>query len=58
MFGNTDGRVIAHGLSVGGANFIQKPFTVDGLARKVRDALKKPANGSKLLQKFDIQSRL
>jgi len=57
MSGYTDGRIIAHSLAVEGINYIQKPFTVDGLAKKVRDVLKKRADGSKLLQEFDFQYR-
>ena len=38
-----------------GLQRIQKPFTVEGLARKVKDVLKKNAYGSKFLQKIDIQ---
>jgi DNA-binding response OmpR family regulator len=50
--GYTDSRIK---FAADGPNYIQKPFTVEGLARKVRDVLKKTADGSKLLQTFDIQ---
>ena len=50
MSGYTDNRVI---FRADDTNYIQKPFTVEGLARKVRDVLNKTAVGSNLLQKFD-----
>jgi two-component system cell cycle sensor histidine kinase/response regulator CckA len=52
MSGYTDSRTI---LGADDANYIQKPFTVEGLARKVKDVLKKNADGLKFLQTFDIQ---
>jgi len=39
MSGYTDGSVIAQGIIDGTSNFIQKPFTGELLARKVRTAL-------------------
>jgi signal transduction histidine kinase/CheY-like chemotaxis protein len=50
--GYTDDAIIRHGIVDQGKNFLQKPFTFDGLARKVRAVLDesgKPArvNGSK-----------
>jgi len=48
----TDNRIK---FAADGPNYIQKPFTFEGLAKKVRDALKKAGDGSKFLQKFDIQ---
>ena len=51
MSGYTNSRIK---FAANDANYIQKPFTVEGLARKVKDVLKKNADGSKLLQKFDI----
>jgi PAS domain S-box-containing protein len=39
MSGYTDNAIAHHGIFDKGINFIQKPFTVDGLARKVREVL-------------------
>jgi two-component system cell cycle sensor histidine kinase/response regulator CckA len=41
MSGYTDNAVLHHGVLEKGTNFIQKPFTVDGLTRKVRKVLDK-----------------
>jgi len=41
MSGYTDHAIVHHGVLEPGINFVQKPFTVDGLARKVREALDK-----------------
>jgi hypothetical protein len=41
MSGYTDNAIVHHGILEKGTNFIQKPFTVDGLARKVREVLDK-----------------
>jgi two-component SAPR family response regulator len=37
--GYTDNTIAHHGVLEKGMNYIQKPFTVDGLARKVREVL-------------------
>jgi FixJ family two-component response regulator len=37
--GYTDGGIGAHGMLEDGASFLQKPFTTDSLARKVRSVL-------------------
>jgi two-component system cell cycle sensor histidine kinase/response regulator CckA len=37
--GYTDDAVLRHGVREGSAAFLQKPFTLDGLARKVREVL-------------------
>jgi CheY-like chemotaxis protein len=41
MSGYTDNAIVHHGVLGEGMKFIQKPFTVDGLARKVREVLDK-----------------
>jgi CheY-like chemotaxis protein len=41
MSGYTDNAIVHHGVLEKGMNFIQKPFTLDGLARKVREVLDK-----------------
>ncbi len=41
MSGYTDNAIAHHGILEKGTNFMQKPFTVDGLARKVREVLDK-----------------
>ena len=39
MSGYTDNAIVHHGILEEGTNFIRKPFTLDGLARKVREVL-------------------
>ncbi|MDH4266316.1 MAG: response regulator [Deltaproteobacteria bacterium] len=41
MSGYADGAIVHHGVLDKGVNYIQKPFTFDGLARKVREVLDK-----------------
>jgi two-component system cell cycle sensor histidine kinase/response regulator CckA len=41
MSGYTDNAIVRHGVLEEGVNYIQKPFTVEGLARKVREILDK-----------------
>ena len=41
MSGYTDNAIVHHGVLREGIDYIQKPFTVDGLARKVRGVLDK-----------------
>ena len=41
MSGYTDNAIAHHGIFDKGINFIRKPFTVDGLVRKVREVLDK-----------------
>lgn len=44
--GYTDQEVCGLGLRPGSPNFLQKPFTVEALARKVREVLDAPAGGA------------
>jgi FixJ family two-component response regulator len=37
--GYTDETIVQHGILAAGMAFLQKPFTVQGLARKVREVL-------------------
>jgi len=39
MSGYTDAAVVRHGLVAEGARFLQKPFTPEVLARKLREVL-------------------
>ena len=41
MSGYTDNAIVHHGILEDGANYIQKPFTIDGLTRKMREVLDK-----------------
>jgi PAS domain S-box-containing protein len=42
MSGYTDDHIVHHGVLEEGMNFIEKPFTADVLARKIRDVLDAP----------------
>ena len=41
MSGYTDDAIVRHGVLKKGVNYIQKPFTMEALARKVREVLDK-----------------
>ncbi len=41
MSGYTDNAIVHHGVLEEGVNYIQKPFTIDKLMRKVREILDK-----------------
>jgi DNA-binding NtrC family response regulator len=41
MSGYTDNAVFHHGVLEKGVNYIQKPFTIDGLMKKMREVLDK-----------------
>ena len=44
MSGYTDNAIVRHGALGKGVNYIQKPFTMEGLARKVREVLDKESD--------------
>ena len=44
MSGYTDNAIVRHGVLEKGINYIQKPFTMEGLARKVREVLDKDSD--------------
>jgi len=41
MSGYTDNAIVNHGVLDEGINYIQKPFTLDGLTKRVRQVLDK-----------------
>ena len=44
MSGYSDDAILRHGVKSATAHFIQKPFSIDGLAHKIRETLSAPAN--------------
>jgi two-component SAPR family response regulator len=40
MSGYTDNAITHHGVLEEGMNYLQKPFSMDGLARKVREVMR------------------
>ena len=46
MSGYTDNAIVHHGVLARGVNYIQKPFTMDGLTRKVREVLDKDSKSA------------
>ena len=48
MSGYTGDIIANHGVIEGDINFIQKPFSLRGLAVKVREAIDRPTGGAKL----------
>ncbi len=51
MSGYTDDSLIAEGIKVRGTPFLQKPFTLPGLAHKVRDVLDSKGQGADISRK-------
>jgi two-component system, cell cycle sensor histidine kinase and response regulator CckA len=45
MSGYNDDAIVRQGLAVSGAHLLQKPFTLEALARKVREALEEDPSG-------------
>jgi hypothetical protein len=44
MSGYSDDAVLRHGVRSASAHFVQKPFSIEALAQKVRETLAQPAN--------------
>ncbi len=45
MSGYSDDAIVRHGVLEEGMEYIQKPFSIDGLAKKVREVLDKAPSG-------------
>lgn len=45
MSGYTNDAIVQHGVLDPGLNFVQKPFSPDTIARKVREVLDQPLIG-------------
>ena len=43
-FGFTNGALLHHGISEGKASFLQKPFSLSALGRKLREVLRAEKN--------------
>ena len=44
MSGYSDDAILRHGVRKAAAHFIQKPFSIDALAHKIRETLNTPGN--------------
>jgi DNA-binding NtrC family response regulator len=52
--GYTDGTVMAHGVRESGVSFLQKPFTSDQLARKLRSVLDAPVETARGIEPIGV----
>lgn len=49
MSGHSDDAILRHGIETASANFIQKPFSIDALATRIRQTLANPLPGRRRL---------